>query len=181
MPRRPIVLAVAVAIVTTVAILALVRVIPLGGQAGSSDVPDGRAAVGRPAPPIVGTTLDGGAFDLAAYAGKPVLVNFWGPSCVPCRDEFPLIEAKLAEHAADGLTVVGVLTDDPVEPARDFVGQYGGTWPTVVDADKALKTSYRVAARPQTYFVDRAGVLRSIQIGEMRDADFERQYAQIAR
>jgi cytochrome c biogenesis protein CcmG/thiol:disulfide interchange protein DsbE len=181
MPRRPIVLAVAVSIVTTVIILALVRVIPPGGQASSSDVPDGRAAVGRAVPPLTGTTLDGGAFDLAAYAGKPVLVNFWGPSCVPCRDEFPLIEAKLAEHAADGLVVVGVLTDDPVEPARDFVAQYGGTWPTVVDPNKALKTAYRVAARPQTYFVDRAGVLRSIQIGEMRDADFERQFAQIAR
>ena len=61
-----------------------------------------------------------------AFAGKPVVVNFWGPCCVPCRDEFPLLEAKLAEHAADGLTVVGVLTDDPVEPARDFVAEYGG-------------------------------------------------------
>jgi cytochrome c biogenesis protein CcmG, thiol:disulfide interchange protein DsbE len=181
MPRRPIVLAVAVAIVTAVAILALVRVIPPGGVASSSAIPAGRAAVGRAAPPIVGTTLDGSHFDLAAYAGRPVLVNFWGPSCVPCRDEFPLIEAKLAEHMAEGLVVVGVLTDDPVEPARDFVAQYGGTWPTVVDPDKELKTSYRVAARPQTYFVDRSGVLRSIQIGEMRDADFERQYAQIAR
>ena len=52
--------------------------------------------------------------------------------------------AKLAEHAADGLAVVGVLTDDPVEPARDFVAEYGATWPTVVDPDKAIKAAYRV-------------------------------------
>ena len=39
--------------------------------------------------------------------------------------------------------------------------------------------AYRVAARPQTYFIDRDGILRSIQIGEVRDADFERQYALI--
>ena len=39
------------------------------------------------------------------------------------------------------------------------------------------RTAYRVAARPQTYFVDRDGVLRSIQVGELTDADFERQYA----
>jgi hypothetical protein len=37
-----------------------------------------------------------------------------------------------------------------------------------------------VAGRPQTYFVDAAGVIRSIQIGELTDADFERQYARIA-
>jgi cytochrome c biogenesis protein CcmG/thiol:disulfide interchange protein DsbE len=109
-----------------------------------------------------------------------VVINFWGPSCVPCRDEFPLLEAKLAQHAAAGLTVVGVLTDDPVEPARDFVTRYGADWPTVVDPDKAIKTAYRVAGRPQTYFVDRTGVIRSIQVGELTDAEFERQYARIA-
>ena len=142
---------------------------------------DGRVAVGQPAPAIVGTTLDGAAFDLASLRGKPVVVNFWGPSCVPCRDEFPLLESKQAVHAADGFTVLGVLTDDPVQPARDFVGKYGGDWATVVDPDKAIKTAYRVVARPQTYFVDRSGVIRSIQIGELTDADFERQYARIAQ
>ena len=86
-----------------------------------------------------GTTLDGEAFDLADLAGQPVVINFWGPSCVPCRDEFPLLQAKLAEHAADGLAIVGVLTDDPPAPARDFVAEYGATWPTVVDPDKAAE------------------------------------------
>jgi cytochrome c biogenesis protein CcmG/thiol:disulfide interchange protein DsbE len=173
MPRRPILLALLVAVVTTAVILALVR--------GVSTGTDDRVAVGQPAPAIVGTTLDGAPFDLASLRGKPVVVNFWGPSCVPCRDEFPLLEGKQAEHAADGFTVLGVLTDDPVEPARDFVGKYGGGWATVVDPDKAIKSAYRVVARPQTYFVDRSGVIRSIQIGELTDADFERQYARIAR
>ena len=173
MPRRPILLALLVAVVTTAGVLVLVR----AGAGGTDD----RVAVGQPAPAIVGTTLDGAAFDLAGLRGKPVVVNFWGPSCVPCRDEFPLLESKQAEHAADGFTVLGVLTDDPVEPARDFVAKYGGDWATVVDPDKAIKTAYRVVARPQTYFVDRSGVIRSIQIGELTDADFERQYARISQ
>ncbi len=137
-------------------------------------------AVGALAPAIVGTTLDGAPFDLASLAGKPVIINFWGPSCVPCRDEFPLFQAKLVEHAADGLAIVGILTDDPPQAARDFVTAYHATWPTVVDPDKSIKAAYRVAARPQTYFVDRSGVLRSIQIGELTDTDFERQYTRIA-
>ena len=49
-----------------------------------------------------------------------------------------------------------------------------------MDPDKAVKGAYRVIARPQTYFVDRTGVIRSIQVGELTDADFERQYAKIA-
>jgi cytochrome c biogenesis protein CcmG, thiol:disulfide interchange protein DsbE len=145
---------------------------------GSGD--GARASLDGPAPPIVGTTLDGEPFDLAAYAGRPVVVNFWGPSCVPCRDEFPLLIEQQAERAADGLAIVGVLTDDPPEPARRFVADYGATWPTVDDPDKALKAAYRVAGRPQTYFIDGDGIIRSIQIGEIREADFERQYAKIA-
>jgi cytochrome c biogenesis protein CcmG/thiol:disulfide interchange protein DsbE len=91
-----------------------------------------------------------------------------------------LLAAKLAEHAGDGFAIVGVLTDDPPEPARTFVVDYGASWPTVVDPDKSLKAAYRVAARPQTYFIDGAGVIRSIQIGELTDTDFERQYARIS-
>jgi cytochrome c biogenesis protein CcmG/thiol:disulfide interchange protein DsbE len=172
MPRRTILLALLVAAVATAGFVWFVR----SGQGGGGP----HAAVGDRAPAITGTTLDGAPFDLASLAGKPVLINFWGPSCVPCRDEFPLLEDKLAQHSADGLAVVGVLTDDPVEPARDFVAQYGGSWPTVVDPTKAVKAAYRVIARPQTYFVDRTGVIRSIQVGELTDADFERQFAKIA-
>src|SRR5512146_3067616 len=172
MPRRPILLALAIAVVTTAAIVLLA-----GARPGSDST---HVAVGNRAPAISGTTIDGGTFDLASLAGHPVLVNFWGPSCVPCRDEFPLLAAKLKEHAADGFAVVGVLTDDPPDPARAFVAQYGATWPTVLDPDQALKAAYRVAARPQSYFIDASGIVRSIQIGQVTDADFERQYQRIA-
>ena len=169
--RRPIVIALFIAILTTTGVWLLVRT--------TSGIDD-RASLDQPAPAIVGTTLDGDAFDLAALRGRPIVVNFWGPSCVPCRDEFPLLIDKAAEHADEGLAIVGVLTDDPPEPARDFVAEYGATWPTVVDPEKAAKTAYRVVGRPQTYFIDGAGIIRSIQIGELTDADFDRQYAKIA-
>ena len=141
---------------------------------------DQGVAVGAPAPRIVGTTLDGAPLDLATYAGRPVILNFWGPTCVPCREEFPLLAAKLAEHAGDHLAVIGVLTDDPAPLARDFVAEFGATWPTVQDPDKTYKSLYRVLGRPQSFFIDATGVVRSIQIGEVRDTDFETQYARIA-
>lgn len=147
---------------------------------GGSASPANPIARGEPAPAIVGTTLDGAAFDLASLRGRPVLVNFWGPSCIPCRTEFPLFMAKLAEHGGDGLAIIGILMHDPPAPARDFVAEFGATWPTVDDPDGLIRTAYRVAARPQTYFIDRDGVLRSIQIGEVTDAEFERQYALIS-
>ena len=58
---------------------------------------------------------------------------------------------------------------DPPAPARDFIAEYGATWPTVDDPDGAIRAAYRVAARPQSYFIDRDGILRSIQVGEVTE------------
>jgi peroxiredoxin len=171
--RRPIVLALALAFVATVAIIALVT-----ATRPPTDLPP--IARGQPAPEIVGTTLDGAPFDLAALRGRPVVINFWGPTCVPCRSEFPLFKAKLTQHAAEGLVIVGVLMADPPDQARTFIADEGATWATIADPTGAIKGAYRVAVRPQSYFVDRAGILRSIQIGEVRDADFERQFGLIS-
>jgi cytochrome c biogenesis protein CcmG/thiol:disulfide interchange protein DsbE len=136
--------------------------------------------IGNPAPAIASTTLDGAPFDLGSLRGRPVIVNFWGPSCIPCRDEFPLFKAMLGAHGSDGLAIVGVLTYDGPDDAKAFIAQYGATWPTVLDAEGAIRTAYRVAARPQSYFIDRSGVIRKIQVGQVTDADFEADYALIA-
>jgi cytochrome c biogenesis protein CcmG/thiol:disulfide interchange protein DsbE len=168
--RTRIVVLVVVAVVTTAAVIGAVTFLRPGGDGG---------LVGRPAPPVTGTTLDGAPFDLASLRGRPVVLNFWGPSCVPCVREFPLLQAKLGAHGSDGLAIVGVLTDDPSDPAREFIARFGATWPTVIDPGAAMKTAYRVLGRPQTYFIDRAGIIRSVQIGELIDRDFERQFAAI--
>jgi cytochrome c biogenesis protein CcmG/thiol:disulfide interchange protein DsbE len=134
----------------------------------------------QPAPAINGITLDGSSINLADYRGRPVVINFWGPSCVPCREEFPLFLDELAEHADERLVILGVLNLDPPEPARAFVAELGASWPTVIDPDQQIARAYRVLGRPQTYFVDGDGILRSIQIGEVRKDAFDRQYAAIA-
>jgi cytochrome c biogenesis protein CcmG/thiol:disulfide interchange protein DsbE len=153
-----------------VIVTAVVLLIAPRGDAGLQD---------RPAPEIAGTTLNGDTISLSGLRGRPVIVNFWGPSCVPCRNEFPLFLEELDLHADDGLVILGVLNKDPPEPARAFVEEFGATWPTVLDPGEAFARAYRVVARPQTYFIDAQGVLRSIQIGEVRREAFDRQYQAI--
>src|SRR4029079_7578911 len=102
--RRLILIGLAAAALATALLMVLAP--RLGAPDASSST--GLIDVDQPAPAITGTTLDGVPFDLASLRGRPVIVNFWGPTCEPCRDEFPLFTAKLAEHAADGVTIVGV-------------------------------------------------------------------------
>ena len=163
-------LALLVAAATTLVVVLVVRA-PASGP---------RVAAGEPSPPIVGTTIDGEAFDLAALRGRPVIVNFWASWCIPCRDEFPLFEAALQAHAADGLTIVGVLFEDQPDAAAAFMASFDAGWPSVPDPDGVLAASFRVVAPPQTFFIDGSGTIQSIQIGELTEADFERQYARIA-
>ncbi len=176
--RRPVLVAVAMAVLTTGVILAIVTLTRPGGTPSATDAPG--VAKDAPAPAFTGTTLDGKQLSLADLRGRPVILNFWGPSCIPCRDEFALFLDELDRHAADDVALVGVLMFDPPAPAQDFVTATGATWPTIDDPDGTIRTAYRAVARPQTYFIDRDGVLRGIQVGQLTAADFDRLYTEIS-
>jgi cytochrome c biogenesis protein CcmG/thiol:disulfide interchange protein DsbE len=146
-----------------------------GGSAASPE-----AHTGQPAPAITGAALDGTAIDLAQYRGKPVIVNFWASWCTPCRDEFPLFKERLATLGpTDGLVILGVLYKDEPALAKQFLTDFGATWPTVTDKDETIAAAYRVVAPPLTYFIDKDGILRGMQIGQVRPEDFDTQYAKI--
>ena len=93
----------------------------------------------------------------------------------------PLLRDELAKHSADGLAIVGVIFKDRADAARGFAQSFGATWPSALDPDAAIAKAYRVVAPPQSYFIDRKGILRSIQIGEILQSDFDAQYPAIAQ
>jgi len=162
-----------------VAILVAMVVGGCGTPGQSGPTTPAKAEPGFAAPPLIGTTLDGERFDLGAYRGKPIIVNFWASWCGPCRAEFPLFQAALKARVATGLTLVGVIYQDSPDAARAFAAGLGATWPQVIDPAGALAATYGVVAPPQTYFIDRTGLLRSRQIGQVTSADLDRQLAAI--
>jgi cytochrome c biogenesis protein CcmG, thiol:disulfide interchange protein DsbE len=173
-PTRRIWTLVGVAVVVTLAIVVLVGITRPGASGGTP------IAKGQPVPEIRGTALDGSTVDLASLRGHPVVINFWASWCGPCQQEMPLLAQKAQQHAGSGLQILGVLSDDTAGNGRAFETKYGATWPSVFDTGNAFKTAYQVLGRPQSYFVDKDGILRSIQVGYLTDADFERQFAMIS-
>jgi peroxiredoxin len=144
--------------------------------AGARSYPPGTRA---PALRLQG--LDGGTVDLAAFRGRPVVVNFWATWCPPCVREFPLLAKAAASHRADHLAVVGVLSRDDPAAARDFARAHHATWPIALDPSGQTAATWGAVGLPHTWFLRPDGTLASHQLGELTQATLDRQLAEILR
>lgn len=147
-----------------IALFSLLSVLVLAcDSSGATAQPS--AALGSQPPPLHATSLAGEAVDLAALAGKVVVVDFWATWCEPCREELPELAAMQRELGPRGLVVVGVSVDDE----RDHVDRYLATLPveiTIVhDQDDAIAGAWSPPSMPTSYVIDRSGKLAHRQLG----------------
>ncbi|MBV8387923.1 MAG: TlpA family protein disulfide reductase [Acidimicrobiia bacterium] len=114
--------------------------------------------LGKPAPSLSGTSLDGSQTSLASMRGKWVVVNFMASWCVPCRDEHPeLVKFTQRHSAADDATVLGVIFDDTAPNVRKFFSELGGSWPVVDDPDGHTALDFGVRGPPESFLIDPNG------------------------
>lgn len=146
---------------------------------GGSVVIIGSPLLDKPAPDFDLATLGGQRARLSDYRGKPVIVNFWASWCIPCRDEFPLFVTTQYEHAADGLTILGIVHQDSSDAAAAFARQMGADWPLLLDPDQVAWTAYRGLGVPSTYFIDRQGIVRATSLGPVTASWLPGQLAKI--
>lgn len=125
----------------------------------------------KPAPPLHGATLDGAPLDLSGYRGKIVLVNVWASWCAACRAEHPVLVAAQRSYASRGLQIIGVDMSDKPADARRFLTELGGAnYPSVRDPNAAIAISWGTFGVPETYVVDRTGVIREKAVGAVTTA-----------
>ena len=151
-------------------------VVRLATVSGSLAVP---ARIGDLAPAFTLIDLNGRPVSLHDLRGRPVIVNFWASWCGPCVEEMPLLKRASAEHASDGLAVVGIVFQDRAEAARAFASRIGANWPVAIDPGDAVAKAYGVDAPPASFFISRSGIVAGRQIGQLSAADLERQLASI--
>lgn len=103
------------------------------------------------------------SFSAADMRGKVWLLNVWASWCVTCRDEHPL----LLQYARSGaLPIYGLNYKDKREDALSWLGELGDPYVlSVSDTDGRVGIDYGVYGAPETYLIDRNGVIRFKQIG----------------
>jgi cytochrome c biogenesis protein CcmG/thiol:disulfide interchange protein DsbE len=137
------------------------------------------ALIGQPAPGFVLADLNGNPLRLEDLRGRPVIVNFWASWCGPCVEEFPLLLSAATAHRADGLAVVGIVFRDRSEAARGFMSRMGATWPAAMDPGDGVAAQFGIIGPPDTFFIDRNGLVVGRQIGQLSSADLQRGLNQI--
>jgi DsbE subfamily thiol:disulfide oxidoreductase len=130
-------------------------------QTGRSEIPavDPSASIGKPAPSIALPPLFAGQPELksADLRGRVTLVNFFASWCVPCRAEHPM----LGELANAGVVVVGINYKDKPGNAKAFLGELGNPYRVVaMDRDGRAGADFGVYGVPETYLIDKNGVIR---------------------
>ena len=125
-----------------------------GGSSNGESAPEIELA-----PEIKGTLYTGEEFQLSSLRGNPVVINFWFPSCPPCRAEMPDLEEVWQQYRGQGVEFIGIqlLGLDTEEDGKRFVQEIGVTYSIVADRDGSITRAYKVAGFPSTYVIDSEG------------------------
>jgi cytochrome c biogenesis protein CcmG/thiol:disulfide interchange protein DsbE len=127
--------------------------------------------LGRPAPEVKSTIIDGEEFELSRRKGSWVALNFFNSTCVPCIQEHPTLVdfAEQQKTSDDPVEVYSIINDDSDAAVRAFFKKNGGDWPQVRDDDGAISVAFGVAKVPETWIIDPDGFVRLRILGALTD------------
>ncbi len=104
---------------------------------------------------------------LADLRGKVVVLNFWASWCKPCEQEAAELEEAWRFYEGEGEVIfLGIAWTDTPANAADYLKRFDITYPNGPDLGSRISAIFnRNLGVPETYFIDRQGILRSIKIG----------------
>lgn len=102
---------------------------------------------------------------LSQFKGQVVVLNFWATWCPPCIEEMPSLVEMQRRMKPKGVTVVAVSIDVDENAYHKFIKDHGVNMITVRDPEEKTAVLYGTHGWPETYIIDRSGVVRRKFIG----------------
>lgn len=111
-----------------------------------------------------------GEFTLSEQLGYPVVLNFWGSWCPPCRAEFPALQAVADKYADQGVVVFGVAVRDTEAETKAFLREQRTTFLTGPDLIDQISMDYRIIGWPTTILITRDGRIYKKWVGMLDES-----------
>lgn len=137
------------------------------------------ALLGKPAPAPRLPGLGGPDVDLAALRGEVVVVNFWASWCVPCAEEAPQLETFYQRTRDRGVQLIGIVYNDDMAKATEFRNRFGLTFAQAFDPGGRAAIDFGVFGVPETYVINRDGIVMAKLLGAVDVGTLERVVAQV--
>jgi cytochrome c biogenesis protein CcmG/thiol:disulfide interchange protein DsbE len=128
---------------------------------------------GEPAPDFDLTGFDGQTYSLASYRGQVVVVNFWASWCIPCEQEAADLESTWRHYQGQPVAFIGVDWVDTETEARAYLERFNITYPNGPDLGTRISQAYRIRGAPETFIIDKTGILRGLIVGPTTQADLQ--------
>jgi thiol-disulfide isomerase/thioredoxin len=124
---------------------------------------------GEPAPDFALEDLDGNTVQLSEHLGVVVLLDFWATWCGPCLREMPVLIALDNKYEDNQLKLIGIAVSDTEAKVRSYAAREGIEFSLVMADEKVRRAYGGVSAIPQTFLIDKKGVVRYSQMGSPAD------------
>lgn len=148
-----------------VPVLLAVLLVVGGCSRSQEEKPSLVAEVGKPAPDFVLKDTAGRIWKLSDLKGQVVFVNFWATWCPPCREEMPSMQALYEAMPQDLFKMLAIVSNDEPALATAFAAKGGFNFPILIDPDSQTGMAYGLTGVPETYIVDKQGILRQKYLG----------------